>query len=83
MDSKWRYLRASTFFEFSDFADLHRRLKMAMKDTKFYKMMPPLPARPNTKKASSNDHAGQVREGAAGFLLESPSEFLCQASTVE
>ena len=61
VDSKWRYLRASTFFEFSDFEDLHKRLKMAMKDTKFHKMMPPLPARPNSKKMGTSDHAGQVR----------------------
>ncbi|CAM9859833.1 unnamed protein product [Ectocarpus sp. 6 AP-2014] len=59
VDSKWRYLRASTFFEFSDFEDLRRRLKMAMRDTKFHKMMPPLPARPNSKKTGS-DHAEQM-----------------------
>ena len=61
VDSKWRYLRASTFFEFSEFDDLHRRLKMAMKDTKFYKMMPSLPQRPNSKKIGTNDHARQAR----------------------
>eukprot|EP00903_Cladosiphon_okamuranus_P018790 g17286.t1 len=60
VDSKWRYLKASTFFEFSDFEDLHKRLKMAMKDTKFHKMMPPLPGRPNSKKMGTNDHARQM-----------------------
>lgn len=63
LDSRWRYLRATTYFEFSDFADLHRRLKAAMKDTKFYKMMPSLPQRPadpRGRRLGSIDHARQV-----------------------
>ncbi|CAN0131498.1 unnamed protein product [Discosporangium mesarthrocarpum] len=64
LDSKWRFLRASTYFVFADFEDLHRRLRAAMRDTKFYKLMPQLPPRPpdrgRARQFSSIDHATQM-----------------------
>ncbi|KAG5192650.1 LISK family protein kinase [Tribonema minus] len=62
LDSRWRFLRASTFFRFQDFEELHRKVKAAMKDTKYSKLMPSLPTRPTQSvlKLGSIDHAAQM-----------------------
>jgi hypothetical protein len=32
LDSKWRFLRASTFFRFQDFEELHRKVLQSITD---------------------------------------------------
>jgi hypothetical protein len=34
IESKWRYLRACTFFRYQDFEELHKKLRASMKDTR-------------------------------------------------
>ncbi|CAM9837909.1 unnamed protein product [Chrysoparadoxa australica] len=67
LEAKWGFFRASTFFRFSDFEELHRKMRAAMKDKpKLHKLIPPLPARPASKpgnisvKLGAIDHATQM-----------------------
>jgi len=43
LDSRWRSLRASTFFTYEDFEELHRKIYLAIKDSKYGYCMPELP----------------------------------------
>lgn len=60
LDSRWLFLRASTFFRLQDFEELHRKIKAAMKDSKLVKMLPVLPAKPTQSLRGSVHYASQM-----------------------
>ncbi|KAG5189852.1 hypothetical protein JKP88DRAFT_252684 [Tribonema minus] len=46
VESQWRFLRAYTYFSLQSFEDLHKKMKGAMRDTKYAKILPSLPPKP-------------------------------------